>query len=132
MSARAAAAVIFVAALVTVPLPLLGLAGSFVPAARFGQLAGVVVALIVEEGAGGMVGALAFLLIAHAVVYAVLLAAASWALARFVLAHLTPVLRAAAAVLVAAVLLGVASFAPIYDTQFHHSEPHARLGELYR
>ena len=51
------------------PLPLFGLDGSSIPAARFLQLAISLSALIATEGSGGLVGVFGLLLWAHAVVY---------------------------------------------------------------
>jgi len=134
VSARAAAAIVFAIACLTLPLPLLGLSGSLVPVARFAQLAAVMLVLVAAEGAGGMVGVFTALLVAHAVVYAGLLAVAAWLLARFALARLSPPRRSAAALglcLAMIALAGALSLGDGYDTQFHHTSPHARIWELY-
>jgi len=132
MSPRAAGWVLFLVAFATVPLPLLGLEGARVPAARFAQLAAVMLGLVWHEGAGGMVGTLVLLFVGHAVVYTGLVALAAWGVARLVLPHLRDEARRTFVVLVAVALLLAASFGQLYDTPFHHASAHARLAELYR
>ncbi len=132
MSAGAAAVALFAVAALTIPFPLLGLDGSFVPVARYAQLAAVLLVLIAREGAAGMVGLLAGLMAAHAVVYAAVLGGASWFAVRFVLSRTSSRSRVGLVIGVALLLLALASFAPVYDTQFHHGSAHARLWELYR
>lgn len=132
MSARAAAATLFVVAALALPFPMLGLDGSFVPVARYAQLSAVLLALIAREGAGGMVGALAGVMVGHAIVYAGLLAGAAWLARRILLDRLSARVRAGLVGVVAVLLLVAASFAPLYDSQFHHTQAHARLWDLYR
>ena len=132
MSTRRAAVLLFVVAFLTVPFPMLGLSGSVVPAARFLQLAAVLVALLMTEGAGGMVGLFTGLLAAHAFIYTGLLVAAAWGLGRLVLVRLASGPRLWLTLSVSLGLIGIASFASVYDTQFHHASVHARVWELYR
>ena len=132
MTARAAAIALFAVAALTIPFPLVGLDGSFIPVARYAQLATVLLALIAREGAGGMVGAIVGLIVGHAVVYAALLALGSWLIRRLALERASSRARAGVVGVWVVLLLGVASFAPLYDTQFHHGSAHARLWELYR
>ena len=132
MSARAAGALLFTAAVVCVPFPMFGLEGSFVPVARYLQLAAVSFALMLREGPAGMVGTFTLLLAVHAAVYALALLTATWLAVRFGLARLSPRPRAAVAFALVAALVGVTATARVYDTQFHHSSAHARLFELYR
>jgi hypothetical protein len=131
VGARSAAFVLFVVSWATIPFPLFGVAGSLVPAARFTELAAVLVALVAREGAGGMVGSLTALVLAHALVYTGALALGAWLLSRFALSRLSPRLRVAVVASLSFVLVALASFAPLYDTQFHHASEHARLWELY-
>lgn len=132
MSVRQTAWLLFVVALATVPFPLLGIDGSTIPAARFFQLAGVLAALIAKEGAGGMVGLIALLLLVHALVWTGVLAMGTWGTARLLLSRVSPGVRAGLAVLLCGVALGVSSVTSLYDTQFHHNSAHARLWDLYR
>ena len=132
MSPRSAAILLFVVALLVVPFPLFGLAGSLVPAARYLQLAAVMLALIAQEGAGGMVLPLAGLLVAHALFYSGCLAVLAWVLGRVVLSRLSGGARRTLVWVAVIVMLVSASFAPLYDSQFHHASAHARLLDLYR
>ena len=131
MSARAAAVALFAGAVLTIPFPLLGLDGSFVPVARYAQLGAVLLALIAREGAGGMVGALTGLIVGHAAVYGALLVLGSW-LVRRALDRVSSRARATVVGAGVVLLLAVFSLAPLYDTQFHHGSAHASLWQLYR
>jgi hypothetical protein len=131
-SARAFRWTFFIALLWAWPLPLLGLEGTTIPVARFIQLAVALSVLIAIEGAGGMVGALFFLLWGHVLVYALLLFGAAAIIVKQVILRLPDRIGfwIAAAALVA--LFSWGSFADPYDTAFHHSAAHASLLDLYR
>lgn len=131
MSARTAAFLLFGLAVFTVPVPLFGLEGSFVPVARYAQLAAVLLALIAQEGAGGMVGLFAALLAGHVVVYTALLGFAAWLLRRFVLEMLSARWRAGTVGAFGIALLAFANLSPVYDSQFHDALAHAPLWQLY-
>jgi hypothetical protein len=122
---------LFLVAFLTLPLPLLGLEGSLVPVGRYLQLTLVMLGLLAHEGAGGMVGSLTGLFVVHTLVYTSLLALAAWLLGRFVLPRLSISACRTVALVATLVMIVGASFAPLYDTQFHHSSIHARLLELY-
>ena len=113
-------------------MPLVGLAGSTIPVARLVQLAASLSVLIAIEGAGGMVGALFFLLWGHVLVYSLLLFGAAAIVVRQVILRLPD--RMGLCVVAAAVvaLFCWGSFANPYDTLFHHSAAHASLLDLYR
>ncbi|MFP6622563.1 MAG: hypothetical protein VCC20_03715 [Myxococcota bacterium] len=132
MSARAAAIVLVAAAVLTIPFPLFGLDGSFVPVARYAQLAVVLLAVIAQEGTGGMVGLFAGLIVGHVAVYGAVLVLVTWLVRRFVLDRLSPRGRIGVVSALVVCLLGATSFTPLYDSQFHHESAHARLWELYR
>jgi hypothetical protein len=132
VSPRFGATLVFLAAFVALPLPLLGLDGVVVPPARFAQLASVVAVLIALEGTGGMVMAFLALFGGHAVVYSALLGAAAWALARFVLPRLPHRVRDHGVVILASLMLALGTYADLYETRFHHASAHATLLELYR
>jgi hypothetical protein len=124
--------ILFVVLALALPLPFVGLEGSFVPVARYVQLGGALLVLIAIEGSGGMVGAIAGLLWGHAIVYGLLLIVVSKLIAGQILARLPMSIRPW---IVAAIIVGlfvVAQFGGIYDSQFHHSRAHASLGALYR
>jgi len=131
LSARTAAYLLFGLAVFTVPFPLFGLEGSFVPVARYAQLAAVLLALIAQEGAGGMVGLFAALLAGHLLVYTALLGLAVGLLRRFVLEGLSEPWRAATVGFCAIALLAFASLVPVYDSQFHDTSAHASVWRLY-
>jgi len=124
--------ILFAVLALALPLPFFGLEGSFVPVARYVQLGSALLVLIAIEGAGGMVGAIAGLLWAHAIVYALLLTVVSKLIAGQILERLPQATRHW---IVAAIIVGLfvaAQFGGIYETQFHHSRAHASLGALYR
>ena len=131
MSARFSAIVLFVAAFVALPLPMVGF-DAVVPAARYAQLAGALALLTAQEGTAGMVGTLCGLLAAHALVYTLLLGGGAFALARLVLARLPMRLRDHVTVIVATLLIVLPIYARWYTTPFHHADAHARWLELYR
>ena len=132
MSSKAAAWVLFVALLLTWPLPLLGLEGSFIPVARFLELALALSGLALVEGTGGMVGLFLLLLWGHVLVYAGLLYGVVVLLRRLALERVSRRARAITLLVTVAALLAWSTLAPPYDTQFHHSEAHASLLEVYR
>jgi hypothetical protein len=129
---RFAATVLFLAAFVALPLPLFGLDGVVVPAARFVQLTGAIALLIALEGTGGMVLTFAALLGAHALVYTGVLAAVAWMLGSRVLPKIPHRLRDHVTVICTTLLLALGVYADLYDTRFHHASAHAKLLELYR
>ena len=132
MNPRFAAAVIFIAAFIALPLPLLGLDGVVVPAARYWQLAGVLAVLVAIEGTGGMVGLFLGLMTVHAIVYTLLLGGACWGLGRSVLPRIHHRLRDHITVITATLLISLGIYAELYETRFHHSSANAKLLELYR
>lgn len=114
------------------PLSLWGLEGSVVPAARFLQLGGAMLALILLEGSGGIVGMITGLMWGHAIVYGILLWVVATLLARFVFSRVEDVVRTRVVVVVMAFLVAWGILSRPYDTQFHHSDAHASLAELYQ
>lgn len=132
MSSKAAAWVLFVALILMWPLPLLGLEGSFVPVARFLELALALSGLAIIEGTGGMVGLFLLLLWGHVLVYTGLLYVVVRLLRRFAFDRLSAGSCALIVVLAVGGLLGWSGFGRPYDTQFHHSDAHASLFEVYR
>lgn len=114
------------------PLPMLGLEGSVVPAARFLQLGGALLTLILLEGTGGIVGTLTGLMWGHVIVYGGLLWAFATLLSRFVFSRADDVARTRIVICVMAFLVAWGVLGRPYDTQFHHSDAHASLADLYR
>ena len=123
---------LLVAALVALPLPLVGLGEGAIPVARFLQLTAALVRLISLEGTGGMVVGFAALFAAHAVVYGVALALAARVLARHLLPRIASRLRDHLVVIATTLLVSLGVYAELYTTPYHHSSAHARLLELYR
>ena len=132
MGSKPAAWLLFVALFFTWPLPLLGLEGSFIPVARFLELALALCGLAVVEGTGGMVGLFLLLLWGHVLIYAGLLLGGVWLLRRLALERISRGARWVAVVLAVGGLLAWSMLSSPYDTQFHHSDAHASLLELYR
>jgi hypothetical protein len=106
MSPRAARRVLWLAALLLVPAPML-VFGAWVPVAHYLLLAALCVGMRIAEGPGGVVWELTALLLAHALVYSALLYAGAWASAR-ALGRVSPRARAA---LVAIAVTGCAVWA---------------------
>ena len=99
MSARAARRLLFLAALLIAPVPMLGF-GAFVPVARYVLLGAVCIGMRVAEGPGGVVWQLTALFLGHALVYAGLLWLAAWLAGRALGALPPPVRNAVVALLV--------------------------------
>jgi hypothetical protein len=123
---------LFLALFVAFPFPMFGLDGVRVPAARFVQLAGALVGLVVVEGDGGMATTFAGLFAVHAVVYIVVLGFFVWALWKFVLSRLPYRLRDHITVITVTLLILIGTYDQLYETRFHHTSSQARLSELYR
>lgn len=125
MSTRAAFWLLFVAALLTVPLPMIQF-GAIVPVSRYLLLGGVTLGLIVAEGAGTIPGLLLAVFAVHALVYAALLFACA-ALVTRGLARLSTRAVGPAAALLAVIALLVASFFDVYTTPFAARSLHTNL-----
>lgn len=124
--------VLFGALLWTWPFPLLGLEGTWVPVARFVQLAVSISLLILLEGAGGKVAALFGLLWAHALIYGLVLFGAASILVRQTRRRLPDRLGNGLVVGIVFALFIWAIWGSPYDSQFHHSNAHASFLDLYR
>jgi hypothetical protein len=123
---------LFLAVLLTWPVPLLGLEGSLVPVARFLQLAATLTVLIALEGVGGVIGLLLLLLWGHVLIYGSILFGVIWILDRYGLSRMRRRVGLGITLAVTAALIGWGTFARPYDTIFHHSDAHASLMEIYR
>lgn len=122
----------FLALFIALPLPMFGLDGVRVPVARFVQLCGSLVWLLLLEGNGGMAGTLAGLFAAHAVAYTALLGVAVWALWKYVLVRLPYRFRDHVTVITVTMLILLGIYDQLYETRFHHTSSQARLSELYQ
>ena len=130
MSRKTARRVLWVAALLLVPVPLLAIAEAFVPVARIFELGLVVLITILVEGPGGVAPILLTIFLVHAVVDAAVLWGVAWLLTwgleRVAPAALGPVVLA---LVVAGCVWGAAL--PIYHTPFHAQVADATLLEIY-
>ena len=131
MSPRAVRRLLWLAALVVVPLPILAFGPGRVPAAHQLELGLLALAFGVLESMEGVTLTLAGLFLGSAVLYAALLWLPAWGLARG-LAKLPPATRTRFALLV--VMLGVAFAAvePIYETPFSSRSARSTLLGVYR
>ena len=132
MTNRRIALLLWVVAVSCWPLPMFGLEGSYVPVARYAQLATAITRLGVLEGTEGMVGLFMGLLWVHALGWAFVLAIAAWLLARLVVARAPQGGRSGVVAGVVALVVVWGVFLSEYDTQFHHSDAHAPFWSLYR
>jgi hypothetical protein len=124
--------ILFILLFLILPLPLLGLDGLMVPAARFFQLATVLSILVVIEGSGGMVGSLLLLLWIHALFYGAMI---YWGSSIVTSRLLQKFPERSRPWLIAGFGLGLACwglFGEPYSSSFHHSDAHASLTRLYR
>ena len=122
--------ILWLAALLLVPLPMFRFE-AVIPVARYVLLGGVTGGLILSEGTGTIPNLFFLLMTLHALVYAGLLYAASWLLAR-VLAALAPrpAPWLALALVVAASLVALSH--EIYVTPFAAVSPRASLLDVLR
>lgn len=132
MSPRFSQIALFLALFIALPLPMLGLDGVRVPAARFVQLGGSMLGLWAVEGGVGVEGSVTALLVTHAVVYTASLAGLVWALWRFVLSRFPHRFRDHVTVISVTLLILIGAYDELYETGFHHTSAHAQLFELYR
>jgi len=116
LTQRATRLVLWIAALLLVPLPMLQF-GAQVPVAQYLLLAGVCVTVGVVEGTGGVLPLLLALFLAHALVYALLLWLGAGLAARL-LARLAPHTRTAVVATVVLAGFGVALIGEPYVTPF--------------
>jgi hypothetical protein len=128
MSPRAARRVLWLAALLLVPVPLL-VFDACAPVASYLLLAAVCVGMRVAEGPGGVVWQLTALFLAHAVVYAGLLHLAA-SLAARATAPLPAAARAAVVVVAVAAGVGFALIGEPYVTPFGTAARANLLGTL--
>ena len=114
------------------PLPLLGFEGSYIPVARFIQLATAITTLGLLEGTEGMVGLFMGLLWGHVLVWSAVLGVAAWAATRFVVGRAPASGRRGVVAAILALVVVWGAILSEYDTQFHHTDAHAPIWSLYR
>jgi hypothetical protein len=122
---------LFVAALLAVPLPILVLGPGLVPAGHQLELGLLALAFGALESTQGMTLVLAAAFLVPALVQAALLWLAASLLAR-VLAKLPALTRTRAALLLVMLGLGLASVEPIYVTPFSSRSARSTLLGVYR
>lgn len=130
MTPRTSRRLLWLAFLLTAPLPMLGFE-ALVPVARYLLLAGVTAGLILAEGMGAIPGAVLAIFLVHAVVYAGLGWLAAYAVARLLVGLGRRAVAPATLGLVAACLL-VASALELYVTPFASVSPRANLLHVLR
>jgi hypothetical protein len=114
MSTRAARTALFMALALFLPLPFFAASVELAPLGRLTLLAGVLLAIVVEDGLAGTAGILAGLLVAQGLLYAALL----WGVAGFAaraLAGAGPRRRLGLVGAVVALLVAIACL-PVYRT----------------
>ncbi len=124
--------VLWTVAAVCWPLPMLGLEGSYVPVARYVQLATAITTLALIEGTQGMVGLFMGLLWGHVLVWSAVLGGVAWATTRFVVGRAPATGRRGIVVALVALVVVWGVFLSEYDTQFHHTDAHAPIWSVYR
>ena len=124
--------ILFILLFLILPLPLLGLEGLMVPAARFLQLAAALSILVVIEGSGGMVGSLLLLLWIHALLYGAILYWGTWIVTEKLLPRFAERSRVWLIVGLAVGLVYWGLFGEPFASSFHHTDAHASLIGLYR
>lgn len=130
MSFAATRRLLWLAALVLVPLPMFVFDG-FVPVVRYLLLGGVTLGLIVTEGAGPIPNLFLALMLGHALVYAGLLWLAASGLTR-VLTRLAPRRAGACAVALAAAGLVLALTTEPYVTPYSSLALHSNLMVVFQ
>jgi hypothetical protein len=120
--------VLWVGALLLVPLPYLMVVDGCVPVVRFALLALISGAYAAFVDGSGVVWVMTAILAAHALLYALALAAAAWLLVRV----LPPRRRAALAWALLIAGFAVALTVPVYRTPFDDASAQARWTGLFQ
>ena len=123
---------LFLALFVALPLPMLGLDGVRVPAARFVQLAGGELWSLVSGASGELSVSVTTLVVFHAILYTALLAVVVAGLWKYVLRRLPHRFRDHVTVISVTLLILLGIYDELYETRFHAERERARLHELYR
>jgi hypothetical protein len=131
VTARAARLLLWLGALVLLPVPVLVFGPGSVPAARLAGLGGVGLAIAIAESARGNVLQIASVLLVQAALWAAGLWLAAWLAAR-VLSWLAPRALGRATLGLLAVALALACALPIYDDPFAARQPRVTLLRVYR
>ena len=130
MSPRAVRWLLFLAALVAVPLPILAFGPGLVPAAHQLELGLLALAFGAVESTQGVTLLLAAAFLVPGLVYAALLWLAASLLAR-ALAKLPATTRTRAALLLVMLGIGLAAAEPIYETPFSSRSARSSLLGVY-
>ncbi len=125
MSPRASRRLVFLVALLTVPLPMLQF-GAVIPVSRYLLLAGVTLGLVVSEGTGTVPLAMLGLFAGHALVYSALLWVGAWLWTRGV-ARVSARAVGPVAVTTAVAALLLTSLFDVFTTPFAARSLHTNL-----
>jgi hypothetical protein len=121
---------LWLALLVLAPVPFFLVETGSVPVVRLLMLGGVMIAVVVSEGAQGMVGIAAALLLGQAVAYLCCLWLVAHVLSRF-LARGSARRTAACTLLVVALGVALVSAFDLYETPFRTRSLHGNLLDLF-
>lgn len=131
MSPRAIRWLLWLAALVALPLPLFGISAATVPALHQLQLGALALAFTVLERAQGIGPLIATLFLAQGLLWSALLFAAAVLAAR-ALARLPPLARTRLTLFVIVLGLALASAQPVYRTPYSSRSAESSLLGVYR
>ena len=130
MSTRGVRRLLWLASILLVPVPMIGLGSGWAPPAHLLEMAGLTLVFGLVESMHGIVVALLASFALPALLYAALLWPLAWAVAR-VLAPLAPLTRLRVALLIVMLCGGYAIARPIYDTPFSNRSPQSTLLGVY-
>jgi hypothetical protein len=130
VSRRALRWLLWGAALVALPVPLLGIGSARVPPLQHFELGGLALAFTLFERAQGVGPSLAGLFLAQGIVWALVLWLAAALLAR-ALTRLPPLLRTRVALFAVVLGLALAIALPIYHTPYSSRSAHSTLLGVY-
>jgi hypothetical protein len=131
MSPRGVRRLLWLAAILLVPVPLIGLGSGWVPTAHLFELALLTLGFGLIESMQGVTLALLASFLIPALFYVALLWPLAWGVAR-VLAPLAPLTRFRAALLIVMLGAGYAIARPVYETPFSSHSAHSTLLGVYR
>ena len=131
MSPRTFRWVLFIVAILAMPLPMAGVETAWVPPCRMAMLGAIALAFVLSEGTGGVGVQMAVLFLAQAAFWGALCWFIAWGFARL-LSAARPGFRQRIAFVLAAILLSIASLDAIYTTPYSAEGERATLLRVYR
>lgn len=130
MSPRNVRRVLWLAAIVLVPVPLIGLGSGLAPTAHLLEIAALILAFGVIESMHGVTLQLLASFLIPALLYVALLWPLAWGVAR-ILTPLAPLTRLRATLLIVMLCGGYAAARPVYDTPFSSRSERSTLLGVY-